>query len=168
MPYYPPGYAEQMAELQDEFVWESPEYERNERGPKWYIAMTVIAVTLVGYAIWTANFLFAFIILLAAIILVLAGNELPEKILIQIGHNGIVWNGEFIPYEKIHNFAIVYRPPDIRVLYIEPRMFRPRFRIPLGEQDPVAIRDHLRLYVAEDLDLPDEHASDIFAKLLRF
>lgn len=168
MPTEHQEFLDQMAELQDRYVWESPMYQRHERGPKWYIILTLVALLLVGYAIWTANFLFAFIILLAAIILVLAGNEHPETMLIQIGDNGIVVNGDYLPYSKLHNFSIVYQPPHVRVLYVESKNpFRPRLRVSLGEQDPVEIRDHLRRYLKEDLALQDEHASDILGKLFK-
>lgn len=165
---YEPEFEEQLIDAQDAFVWESPEYDRYERGKRWYVIMSIVAVLMVAYAIWTANFLFAFIILIAAIILVLTGNEKPKKILVQIGHNGIVRNGDFVSFDEMENFAIVYQPPHIRVLYIEPKsFFKPRLRVYLGEQDPVAIREHLRDYVQEDLDLRDEHASDILAKLFK-
>jgi len=165
---YEPEFEEQLIDAQDAFVWESPAYDRHERGKRWYIIMSVVAILLVAYAIWNANFLFAFIILIAAIILVLAGNEKPQKILVQIGHNGIVRNGDFLSFDEIENFAIIYQPPHIRVLYIEPKsFFKPRMRVYLGEQDPVTIREHLRDYVQEDLDLRDEHASDILAKLFK-
>lgn len=165
---YDPEFEEQLIEAQDEFVWEAPAYDRHERGKRWYAIMSVVAILFVAYAIWKANFLFAFIILIAAIILVLAGNEKPKKVLVQIGHNGIVWNGDFLSFDEIENFAIIYQPPHIRILYLEPKsLFKPRMRVYLGEQDPVAIREHLRDYVQEDLDLRDEHASDLIAKLFK-
>lgn len=157
-----------LAELQDVFIWETPAYERHERGPRWYAVMSVVALLLVAYAVWTANFLFAFLILLAAIILVLAGNEHPSKALVQVGHNGLVWDGEFLPFDKIRNFAIVYRPPELKVLYIQPKNYLvPRLRIPLGEQSPVELREHLKQYLFEDLALRDEHASDMLARLFK-
>ncbi len=161
-------FMDQMAEFQDKFVWESPMYERHERGPRWYAVVSLLALLLVGYAVWTANFLFAFIILLAAIILVLAGNEHPDTILIQIGDNGIVVDGDFHPFTKLDNFSIVYQPPHVRVLYVESKNpLRPRYRLLLGDQDPVEIRNHLRRYLRENLDLHDEHASDILGKLFK-
>jgi hypothetical protein len=166
---YEPEFEEDLIRAQDAFVWEAPAYDRHERGRKWYAIMGLVAVLLVAYAIWQANFLFAFIILIAAIILALSGNEKPRKVLVQIGRNGLVWNGDFLSFDEIDNFAIVYQPPHIRVLYVEPKsMLRPRMRVHIGEQDPVAIRDHMRDYVREDLDLRDEHASDILARLFKF
>ncbi len=165
---YSPEFEEQLIDAQDAFVWEAPEFDRHDRGKWWYIVMSAAAVLLVAYAVWTANFLFAFIILLMAIILVIAGNEKPKRVLAQIGHNGIVWRGDFIPFDDIHEFAIIYEPPHIRILYVEPKsILQPRFRIYLGDQDPVAIRNHLRRYVREDLELRDEHLSDLVSKILK-
>lgn len=168
MAYHEPDYLGRLIEAQDLFVWEAPAYERQERGPRWYLAMIVVAMGFVGYAIWTANYLFAFIILILAIVLVLAGNEKPKRILIQIGQNGIVINGDFVSFDDIRHFAIVYQPPMVKVLYIYPRgtAFR-RHRLYLGEQNPVEIREFLRQYLEEDLDLREEHFSDILGKLLK-
>jgi len=121
-----------------------------------------------AYAIWTANFLFAFIILLMAILLILVGNKDPEKILVQVGDNGIVWNGRLMLYQDLDRFGIVYQPPYAKVLYIESKSaVVPRLRVELEDQDPIALRNHLRQYVKENLDLQNEYFSDIVARLLR-
>jgi hypothetical protein len=157
-----------MAEAQDQFVWEAPAYERYERGPRWYGLMGLVALGFTAYAVWTGNFLFAFLILLSAIILVLAGNEHPPHVLVQVGRNGVVWNNDFLPFDAVRHFAIIYQPPDVKVLYVQPKNFlRPRMRIHLGDQDPLELRNHLKQFVDEDLDLEDEHASDMLAKILR-
>lgn len=157
-----------MIDAQDAFVWEAPAFERHERGTRWYAVMAVVALALVAYAVFTANFLFAFLVLLAAIMLVLAGNEASPAVLIQIGDNGVVWDGQFIPYERIRHFSIVYQPPEVKVLYLQPRnLMQPRMRIDLGGQDPVELRNHLKQYTFEDLKQQEEHASDTFARLFR-
>ncbi|MSR85373.1 hypothetical protein EXS71_02985 [Candidatus Uhrbacteria bacterium] len=168
MVYYPQELHDTLVLNQEEFVWEAPAHIHHERGPGWYAGMVVIALFFVAYAIWTANFLFAFLILLIAIILLLAGHDEPRKILIQIGAHGIVRDGKLYSYSDIEEFALVYQPPMTKMLYIEPASsMRPRLRIPLEDQDPVQIRDHLRQFLKEDLDLQGEHFSDIIARLLR-
>jgi hypothetical protein len=165
---YSKEFMEQMAQAQDVFVWEAPSWERYERGPKWYVWMGLVVLALTVYAVFTANYLFAFIILLTAIILILAGNQEPHPVLVQIGHNGIVYDGRMYQFGELSDFAIIYHPPHTQILYIQPRNpAKPRLRIPLGEQDPVAIRGHLKTYVDEDLNLREEHFSDILARLLR-
>src|SRR5512133_1002813 len=168
MAYYDPDFLNRLVEAQDEFVWETPAYERHERGSRWYIGMIVVALGLIAYAVWTTNYLFAFIIIILATLLVLVGNEKPHRVLVQIGPNGIVVNGEFLSFDDIRHFAIVYQPPMVKVLYVYPRgaAFR-RHRIHLGQQNPVEIRQFLRQFLEEDLDLRDEHFSDILGKLLK-
>lgn len=165
---YTREFLEQMADAQREFVWEAPAWERHERGPRWYLWMALGVIVLTGYAVLTSNFLFAFIVLLTAIILVLAGNETPHTALIQIGHNGVVVDGRLHLYETFQDFAIVYQPPETKILYFEPKnISKGRLRISLEGENPIAIRDHLKGYLDEDLDLRNEHWSDIFGRLLK-
>ena len=165
---YPPEIEEALIVSQDRFAWEAPSRIKYNRSPRWYLFMSLAAVFLVAYAVWTANFLFAFIILLMAIILVLAGNEDPSAVLAQVGDNGIVWNGRLYLYQDIDNFAVVYRPPVSKILYIELKNpLKPRLNIPLEDQNPIELRSHLQQFVKEDLDLQSEHLSDILARLLK-
>ena len=164
---YPPEVLQAIITEQDAFVWEAPSFPKYERGKRWYLFMTLVAVFLVAYSIWVSNFLFAFIILLSCILLILAGSQKPEVVLIQIGDHGVVWDGKLYPFQEIDQFAIVYQPPT-KVLYLNLKSsFRPQLRIPLEDQDPVTLRNHLKRYVYEDLDLQDENLSDILGRLLR-
>ena len=130
--------------------------------------MAIVSVLLIAYAVWTANFLFAFIILLISLLLVLVGNREPSNILVQVGPNGIVYGGKLILFQDIDNFGIVYQPPISKRLYIEQRsVIEPRLYILLEDQDPIALRSHLRRHVNENLDLQYEPFSDTLARLLR-
>jgi len=159
---------DEIIKAQDDFVWETPEWERRDRGPRWYLYMSIVAIAFVIYAVLTSNFLFAFIILLIAIILVLAGNEQPDRILIQLGKNGIVVDGKLYEFKNLSDFSIIYHPPETKLLYLETKnLIRPRLRVPLDDQNPVEIRNHLKHYLEEDLLLQEEHFSDILARLLK-
>lgn len=168
MKTYPPEVENAIIHSQDAFVWEAPTFERRDRGPQWYVFMGIAVALLLAYSIWTANFLFAFIIMLSAIIILLAGNQEPKDALIQIGENGVVYDGQLILFQDIDNFAVIYQPPVSKVLYIERKStVRPRLAIPLEDQDPVSLREHLKRYIREDLDLQGEHISDTLARLLK-
>ncbi len=168
MQSFSPEIEEALIQSQDQFVWEAPAFEQFQRGPVWYFVMAIVTVFLVAYAIWTANFLFAFIIVLGALLLLLVGNKKPNKILVQVGDNGIVYNGKLILYQDIENFAIVYHPPVVKRLIIELRsMTQPRIPLILENEDPVALRNYLRIYLNENFDLQYEPFSDTLARLLR-
>lgn len=157
-----------MIVSQDRFVWEMPAFYKPERNTSWYFGLAIISVLLIAYAVWTANFLFAFIIFLSVIILLLVGSQEPRHILVQIGDNGIVIDGKLHLYQDINSFGIVYQPPISKLLYVEPKStLSQRIRLELLDQDPTALRTHLRQYLQEDLDLQGEHFSDIVGRLLR-
>lgn len=165
---FPPEIEQSIAENQDRFVWEAPAFRKYERGSGWYLGLTLVAVFLIAYAVWTANFLFAFIIFLSAILLLLVGNQEPKRVLVQVGDNGVVWDGKLYLFQDLENFAIIYQPPMSKVLYLEPKSnITPRLQIELQDQDPISLREHLRQFMREDLDLQGEHLSDIVGRLLR-
>ncbi|MBP9762781.1 hypothetical protein KBD34_04145 [Patescibacteria group bacterium] len=165
---YDPSVEEMLVQGQDRFVWETKLYPTYQRGPRWYFFFTAGAILLVSYAVITNNFLFAFLILLCAIILVLAGNEEAPTVLAQVGDLGVVWDGKLHLYRDIINFSIIYQPPFISTLYLETRsLSQPRLRISLEDQDPGEIRDHLRSFLSENTDLQTEQGSDILGRLLR-
>lgn len=163
-----PEAAEALIMAQDKFVWEVPSFEKRERGRRWYIAMILVATFFVAYAIYTANFLFAFLIVLMAILLLLTSRQEPVPMLVQIGDNGIVVNGKLHLYQDLDTFSLIYQPPLLKILYVETRnVLTPRLRIALNDQNPVEIRQHLKTYLKEDLDLRGEYVSDIIGRLLR-
>lgn len=165
---YDPSVHELLIQGQDRFVWETGLYPTYPRGSRWYFALTAGTLLLVSYAVIVNNFLFAFLILLCAIILVLTGNEEAPVVLAQIGDLGIVWDGTLYLYRDLDTFSIIYQPPYISTLYLETKsLTRPKLRISLEDQDPAEIREHLRLYLKENTDLQTEQSSDILGRLLR-
>lgn len=157
-----------IAEAQQEFVWEMPNHEARDRGPWWYVIVSVVTLLSVAYGIWASNYLFALIIIISAVILLFATEKDPEPILVQVGDHGVVLDGEFVPFDKLANFSVIYHPPATKVIYLERKYsIKPRVKLYMEDEDPVAIREHLLKYLPENLDLRDEHLSDIIGRLLK-
>lgn len=154
---------------QDEFVWETVSFKKQERSKGWYFIMTMVTLLLVAYSLITSNFLFAFIVVLTVILLLLLGSKEPRPILVQVGQDGVVWDGILHLYEDIDQFAIVYNPPHAKTLYIDfNSSIRPRLAVSLEDVDPVELRGFLAQFVAENGDLRGEPISDIVGRLLKF
>jgi len=165
---YTPETLREIANAQSLFVWEMPSHEQHERTPVWYLIVSLLALASVVYGVLANNYLFALIVLISAVILILVNNDEPGNILVQIGHNGIVVDGNFVLYDQLADFSVIYHPPFTKVLYLERKIsFKPRIKLYLEDQDPLAIRQHLLKYLPENLDLRDEHVSDIVGRLLR-
>jgi len=145
--------------------WTIQEYDQHERGAWWYILMISFGLVLVAYGLWTQNFLFSLIIFLAAIILFLQSHQMPSQVSFRITELGIMVGNRFYSYTELDQFYIIYNPPEVKMLFIEPKSnFRPTLRIPLLDEDPVTVRQTLLEFLEEDIEKEEEPLADRAAR----
>ena len=149
-------------------AWEYPEYIQYARGWMWYMIAGLITALLLVYSYFSDNRLFMIIIVLVAVVFVIANSRRPETISFAITEGGIIIKDKFISYSDITNFWIIYQPPSVKTLYIEPSsIFSPRIQIHLENQSPSAIRELLLQYLTEDLKKEEEPSSESWGRLLK-
>ncbi|MDD4477223.1 MAG: hypothetical protein PHY40_03665 [Patescibacteria group bacterium] len=149
--------------------WEVHENEKHERGNNWYIFMSIVASLLLIYCFYTANFLFAVIIILAAIVIVTADGQESILLNISLTTEGIIVGRKFYDYDEIKNFSIIYKPRlEIKNLYFEfKNPLKHRLSIPLNNMNPLPIRENLLKYLSEDLERTDQPVSEALGKLFK-
>ncbi len=141
--------------------WTILEYEQHERNLAWYVIMGLAGLFLVGYGLLTGNFLFALIIILFAIILFLRSHQTPNQVLFQITELGVVVGSRFYPYTELKDFYIIYNPPAVKTLFLNPNsIMRPILHIPLLDKNPVEVKHSLRAFLPEDLEKEKEPISE--------
>ena len=150
------------------YQWDVREYERHERGRRWYVVMGIIAVLMIGYAVVSANYLFVLIVVLFGIVLYLHDVQEPIAVPFAITDTGIILGRKYYRYSELVGFWILYKPPEVKNLYFTlNNLIRHRLQVPLLEYDPRPIRDFLNQYMTEDLDQEDEPLSDRLGRLLK-
>lgn len=148
--------------------WFIPEYTQHERGQLWYVVLGIISALFIIYAIWTANFLFAIIVLLAIIILLVRHANQPMSLVVSIHEDGLVVGESFFPYQDLKSFWIIFEPPHVKTLYFDfQNHWRPRLPVPLQDENPLAIREILLQYLGEDLSREGEPTSDALSRILK-
>lgn len=149
--------------------WEVPEYDTHDRTRNWYYVAGVIGVLLLVYSVITSNFLFAGIIIIAALVIILTDGKEPQKVQIRLTDEGVEVGRKFYDYDEIKDFAIVYKPKmGVKNLYFEFKtVTKPRLSIPLLDRDPLIIRDKLLKYLQEDLERTDQPLSEGLAKMFK-
>ena len=149
--------------------WETDEYVHHHRSTFWYVTASVVGVGLIIYAIATANFLFAVIILMIGIITLVTSMAPPERIAVMITNTGLVIGEEYFEYKHVKDFSIAYDPPDVKLLYIDfNALWHPMIAIPLEEVDPNDVRMALSRFLPEDHDRSEERLTDLFRRLYKF
>ena len=153
----------------EQISWEISEYDRPERSWKWYLIASIVGLLLVIYSLFTANFLFALIIIMAAIIIVLHGRQEPKMVKFMADTEGISIGSKFYDYDEFKHVSVIYKVRDnTKNLYLTfSNALKNRLSIPLMDQDPLLVRNFLVSYIEEDLDRTDEPLSESLSKLLR-
>ena len=165
-----PKNREKSKELEPKNIsWPVPEYDKHEKGRGWYIFYSLIAFLLILYSFLSGNFLFAVIIIIAAIVIVLRDGQEPDFVKISLTEEGIMVGRKFYDYDEFKNFSLVYKPKqEIKNLYFEfNNSLKPRLSIPLKKMNPLLIRKNLLRYLPEDLDRTDRPLSEELGKLLK-
>jgi hypothetical protein len=84
----------------DVFKWKAPEFEHLEKSTTWYWGSMIVAVLLMGVALWQKNFLFAVFIMLAELALFLFAGEKPKVWNFKIDDKGVT-----IENHKLYKYA---------------------------------------------------------------
>ncbi|MBI4993311.1 MAG: hypothetical protein HZC26_04250 [Candidatus Magasanikbacteria bacterium] len=133
--------------------WTILEYEKHTRGTLWYVLAAVLGLALVLYGVFTGNFLFSLIVILAAIILFLQAHQEPRQIPFQITDLGVIVGIRFYPYSEFENFYIIYNPPEVKTLFLDTKnTLQPMLRVPLLDMNPIEVKHSLREYLPEDIE----------------
>ncbi len=149
--------------------WEYPDYLPFERGWRWYLGAVLVAVLFIVYGIYTRNYFFVIIVVMAVGIFMIANRRQPEAITFALTDRGVVLKDRMLGYSEIKNFWIIYQPPVVKTLFLEPKsVWQPRIHVHLMDQNPVEVRNILLQYLQEDLDKEEEPQSETWGRLFKF
>ncbi|NQV90580.1 hypothetical protein HQ487_04220 [Candidatus Uhrbacteria bacterium] len=148
--------------------WEVDEFPRHERGKLWYGLSIGIGFFLIVYAIATANFLFAIIILMIGVITLLSTFMPPERVPVIITNTGVMVSDMYYDFQSIRDFSIVYEPPDVKNLYFEFHSgWHPVLMVPLEEIDPNQVRELLLPFCLENMERIEESLTDVIRRVYK-
>lgn len=149
------------------YQWTVSEYEKFPRSRRWLLLMSLAGLLLIAFGIFTANYLFALIIILFGIVLYLHELQEPITVPFALTDVGIVLGKKFYRYSEINNFWIIYNPPFTKTLYFSlDNVIRHRLQVSLQDYDPRPIREHLAQFLEEDLNQEEEPLTDQWARIL--
>lgn len=149
-------------------AWEVDEYPNHDRSRTWYVLGAIISVALIIYAIATANFLFAVIILMCGVITLISTFQPPDKINLAITTIGILVGDAFYKYKDVKDFSVAYEPPAVKLLYIDfQKPWQPLVSVPLEDTDPNQVRECLLPFCLENLERTEETLTDAVRRVYK-
>jgi hypothetical protein len=133
------------------FTWEAHEYEYIEKHPKWYWVMGIILMAIIVYAIVTNSILMAITFILIGMLGYYFAEREPHLIQMEINPEGVIVDKTMYEYDDIKSFWIFYETESgFKVLSLHSqKTFLPHIHIPIGDANPVLIREVLLNYIPE-------------------
>ncbi len=159
----------EMTEYGNEYIgWDVDEYPRYERGRVWYVGMIGAGILLLIYAVVSANFLFAVIVIMFALVMYLSSISEPARIRFSVTDLGIRLGRTLYRYKEISRFWFIYEPPEVKHLYFEFKSpFRSRLAVDLDDRNPNDVRTALAQFLHEDLAQDEEPFADFIGRILK-
>lgn len=131
--------------------WEAQEYQKIERQRNWHIIVFAIDFCLVVYGLFTDNLLMAILFILLGATLYLFEKKESDFHKFEITTEGILAQDDFHDFSEIESFWIFYEPSGKKVLSLKSKKsLMPHIHIPLGNTDPVEIREVLLEFIPEE------------------
>jgi hypothetical protein len=153
-------------ENKNEISWKAREYVYYEKNPGWYIIIGVIGLLVLAYALLTRDYTMFVTLLVVLIVGVAFAARKPRTITVTLSGSGLAVGREAYPFSNLKSFWIVYRPPEVKVLYLETTNYVNRdLTVQLENQDPNEVRKFLLKFLPEDLRREEEYVEQLLRKL---
>lgn len=145
--------------------WQAREYHQYELDPYKMGVLVLVAIALIIYAVVTANYLFALIVIMVMVVLQIFGKKEPTTINVSMNKEGIEVGDKVFTFEDdLKSFWVLYNPPNVKTLNFDRQQaILPNIAVQLEEQNPLKIREMLLRYLPEDME-KEEHFSERMAR----
>lgn len=148
-------------------AWEAPEFDYHPANGR---LLTIIGALLAAGGIAAAffgNFLFAALLVISGGLIFSHAARRPRTLSLRVTSRGIWADDRRYEFGQLKSFWIFYDPPLTKDLsMISHKTLLPAVRVPLGDLDPVRLREILLPFLREEKQ--DESLIDVVAKRLGF
>ena len=132
------------------FQWQAKEYEKYEKSARWYLAGGALLLGIIIYALMANSPIMAILFILFAVVGYIQLERDPRNLTFTVTTSGIYAGEELYLFDNIASFWIFYEPPHTKILSLRTHaLFLPFVHIPLGDQDPVELREKLLSRISE-------------------
>ena len=149
------------------FFWETHEFDFSAEKGMFLLVSGIVLIAGGVAVVFFGSFLFALFLIIAGGLTAFYSFQYPRGLRVLVTSRGIVVGQRLYEFDELESFWIFYHPPLYRDLCLVSRKtFMPAIRAPLGDADPVALRDVLIRFLPEKRQ--EESVIDIIGKRIGF
>ena len=126
--------------------WRAEEFEYRHKDVSWYWLSIIVAVALVDIAVWQKNMLFAIFILVAEVLMLVWGSQVPEILDFSLDNEKLCL-GDRKEYfvREISEYSLMDPERDpIPFVFVFRSHYRPSVRVLVPKDKSEEVREHFR------------------------
>lgn len=121
--------------------WSAYEYIHHEKGTLWFVIFGIIAVVVLGAAIYFQQWIFAVLIAVIVAVIIVSSRRPPRELTYELNSDGLSIDGIMHPFEDFKAFGVVRDGEEYSVMLIPTQRFQPAITVYFPEEAGEAIVD---------------------------
>ena len=164
---HPRGFEQAPLATPSLIAWEAPEFEVTADRERFLIPLGILLAGGGIAALIFKNFLFAVFLLIAGGLVAAQARRVPRTMRFAVTARGVAAGNRLYEFGDLKSFWISYDPPLFKELLVtSKKTLMPLVRVPLGDLDPLRLREILLRFLPEERH--EESLIDIISKRLGF
>jgi hypothetical protein len=153
-----------MTQIKSLLQWQTLEFEPRNISRSFYLWSGAFLLAIIIYALATNSPVMAITFILIGIMGYITLEKNPTMLRCAITKDGVIVDRDLYAFDNIESFWIVYEENDQYISLKTNGKLTPFVHIPLGEENPVTVREILMEYAQEEKHAPT--IIDTIGKLL--
>lgn len=157
---------------QDNFSWTAPEFEYREKKEGWYWVSIIVAILILVFAVWQRNFLFAFFVMVAEIMIIVWGEKRPKNIDFSINERGLnIGQEKTYSHKEVESYGFLEEADGewLAMVIGFKKHIRPKVKIRIPKGAANKIRSAYEKFAPEAREVEIEHSLlDAIERLIKF
>jgi len=158
---------QQPVRQSDESIdWQASEYIHHDKGALWLVGLVVIALIIIGVAVWFGQWIFAALAGLMAVTFGVYAFRKPHDVRYHLSDDGLQINDKTFKLDEFRSFGVIPDGAFYSIQLIPTKRFLPAITIYFADPDGEQIVDILGAH----LPMLEAHVDpvDTFMRKLRF
>jgi hypothetical protein len=147
------------------FEWMAPNFSKSERTYKWYLAVGLAIIAIIGYSAWQKDwFVIGVTVVVSAILFWYLHSVIPHDVTYKLTPMGIYADDRFHPFSEMHSFWLVYNEKVKNLYIVFRKKYLPALVINVDKIDPLILKGYLLKKIPEQ-EGREENLIDRFIRL---
>lgn len=149
------------------FKWRAPEFDYHPQKNLTSLLFGVLLCLGAIAALFFKNFLFSILLVISGGLVIHRSSQEPSELYFYISSRGMKIGARLYRFEDLESFWIFYDPPSFKELILRSKKaLVPIIRVPLGEANPLEIREVLLRFLKEEKH--EDSLVDVISRSLGF